>query len=57
MTLRKVRWVLARARQEGLATVEYAIAGGLITAAVVTAFQLLGSNVGGVLTRLAGSIK
>lgn len=31
--------------EEGLTTVEYAIAGGLVGAAVITAFQLLGVNV------------
>jgi pilus assembly protein Flp/PilA len=31
--------------EEGLTTVEYAVAGGLIAAAVVTAFVLLGEEV------------
>lgn len=31
--------------EEGLTTVEYAIAGGLIGAAVIAAFQLLGGEV------------
>lgn len=31
--------------EEGLTTVEYAVAGGLIAAAVVTAFVLLGDQV------------
>ncbi len=31
--------------EEGLTTVEYAVAGGLIAAAVVTAFVLLGEQV------------
>ena len=32
-------------REEGLTTVEYAIAGGLVAAGVIGAFQLLGSGV------------
>ena len=36
--------------EDGLTTVEYAIAGGLVGLAVVTAFQLLGVTVGGVIT-------
>jgi pilus assembly protein Flp/PilA len=31
--------------EEGLTTVEYAIAGGLVGAAVIAAFQLLGGQV------------
>jgi pilus assembly protein Flp/PilA len=31
--------------EEGLTTVEYAVAGGLISAAVIAAFTLLGANV------------
>ena len=31
--------------EEGLTTVEYAIAGGLVGAAVIAAFQLLGGEV------------
>ena len=36
--------------EEGLTTVEYAIAGGLVGAAVIAAFQLLGGEVGRVIT-------
>jgi pilus assembly protein Flp/PilA len=32
-------------KEEGLTTVEYAIAGGLVAAGVIGAFQLLGSGV------------
>ena len=32
--------------EEGLTTVEYAIAGGLVGAAVILSFQALGVNVG-----------
>jgi len=36
--------------QTGLTTVEYAIAGGLVGAAVIVAFTDLGTAVGGVIT-------
>jgi len=35
---------------EGLTTVEYAVAGGLIAAVVVFAFLTLGQTVGGIIT-------
>jgi pilus assembly protein Flp/PilA len=38
--------------EEGLTTVEYAIAGGLVGAAVIAAFQILGLTVGGVITNI-----
>jgi pilus assembly protein Flp/PilA len=38
--------------EEGLTTVEYAIAGGLVGAAVIFAFQALGLSVGGVITNI-----
>jgi len=38
--------------EEGLTTVEYAIAGGLVGAAVIFAFQALGLTVGGVITNI-----
>lgn len=38
--------------EDGLTTVEYAIAGGLVGAAVIAAFQLLGGTVGGVITNI-----
>ena len=41
---------------EGLTTVEYAIAGGLVGAAVVIAFTDLGTAVGNVITSLTGAI-
>lgn len=40
--------------EEGLTTVEYAIAGGLVGAAVIAAFQLLGTEVGRVINAIAG---
>ncbi len=38
--------------EEGLTIVEYAVAGGLITAAVVTAFTALGGEVRAVIGRM-----
>jgi pilus assembly protein Flp/PilA len=38
--------------EEGLTTVEYAIAGGLVGLAVIGAFQALGITVGGVITEI-----
>jgi pilus assembly protein Flp/PilA len=38
--------------EAGLTTVEYAIAGGLIGAAVVAAFQVLGLHVGAIMTNI-----
>lgn len=42
--------------EEGLTTVEYAVAGGLIAAAVVAAFFTLGETVRGVLERIDTAI-
>ncbi len=47
------RMVAMRKSQKGLTTVEYAIAGGLISAAVIGGFTLLGGNVAGVINALA----
>lgn len=41
---------------EGLTTVEYAIAGSLVGAAVVIAFTALGAQVGLVITGITGDI-
>jgi pilus assembly protein Flp/PilA len=38
--------------QRGLTTVEYAVAGGLISLAVIGAFTALGTQVGGVITQI-----
>ncbi|MEN8132983.1 MAG: Flp family type IVb pilin [Pseudomonadota bacterium] len=38
--------------EEGLTTVEYAIAGGLVGAAVIAAFLALGGQVGRVITAI-----
>jgi len=43
--------------ESGLTATEYAIAGGLVGAVVIGAFQLLGTNVGGVINFIAGSIQ
>ncbi|MDP3814408.1 Flp family type IVb pilin [Pseudomonas sp.] len=42
--------------EEGLTTVEYAVAGSLIAAAVVAAFQALGVQVGVVITGITAAI-
>lgn len=42
--------------EEGLTIVEYAVAGGLITLAVVAAFITLGSNVNTKITALASAV-
>lgn len=43
--------------EEGLTTVEYAIAGSLVAAAVVTAFTNLGTQVAAVINYLVGVVK
>ena len=42
--------------EEGLTTVEYAIAGGLVGAAVIAAFQALGLTVGGVISTINAAL-
>jgi len=42
--------------EEGLTTVEYAVAGALVAAAVVAAFKALGVQVTGVITTITGAI-
>ena len=42
--------------EEGLTTVEYAVAGALVAAAVVLAFTQLGTQVGLVIDNLKGAI-
>lgn len=42
--------------EEGLTVVEYAIAGGLVAAGVVAAFQGLGDNVNSVISGLCESV-
>jgi pilus assembly protein Flp/PilA len=42
--------------EEGLTTVEYAVAGGLIAAVVVVAFRTLGVTVGGVIEAIESEL-
>ncbi len=42
--------------EKGLTTVEYAIAGGLVAAGVIGAFQLLGGGVFNVINYLQGQL-
>lgn len=43
--------------EEGLTMVEYAVAGGLITAAAAVAFQTLGGDVTAVINKIDGFLK
>ena len=43
--------------EEGLTTVEYAVAGALVAVAVVTAFNLLGEEVGNTVNAMTTAIK
>jgi len=52
----KIELIKFLSEEEGLTTVEYAIAGGLVGAAVVIAFTDLGTAVGNVITGLTGAI-
>ncbi|MGA0072942.1 MAG: Flp family type IVb pilin [Steroidobacteraceae bacterium] len=42
--------------EDGLTTVEYAIAGALVGAAVIAAFQALGVEVGNVITTITNTL-
>ena len=42
--------------EEGLTTVEYAIAGGLVGAGVIAAFDLLGIEVASVIDAITGAL-
>ena len=42
--------------EEGLTTVEYAVAGGLITAAAIAGFKALGGKVSGIITAISGAL-
>lgn len=42
--------------EDGLTTVEYAIAGGLVGATVIAAFELLGIEVGEVITEITAEL-
>lgn len=52
----KLTHMTLRRSQKGLTTVEYAIAGGLISAAVIGGFTLLGGNVALVVNTIAGQL-
>ena len=43
--------------ESGLTTVEYAVAGALVSLAVVGAFQLLGAEVGTTINKLTAVVK
>lgn len=43
--------------EEGLTTVEYAIAGGLVGAGVIAAFDLLGQEVARVIDDITGALE
>ena len=43
--------------EEGLTTVEYAIAGGLVGAAVIGAFRLLGGQVSRIITAIMTALQ
>jgi len=43
-------------KEEGLTTVEYAIAGGLVAAGVIGAFSLLGTGVFNIINYLQGAL-
>lgn len=42
--------------EEGLTTVEYAIAGGLVGAGLIVSFDLLGTEVGRVIDDITGAL-
>lgn len=42
--------------EQGLTTVEYAIAGGLVGAAVILSFQALGVNVGVIIDNIVAAL-
>ena len=56
--MRNISWALIAFwnKEEGLTTVEYAIAGGLVAAGVIGAFQLLGTGVFNVINYLQGAL-
>ncbi len=52
----KFQAIARRAKQKGLTTVEYAVAGGLIAAAVIAAFIALGGQVNTIITGITASL-
>lgn len=55
IALTRAKWAL-KDKQKGLTTVEYAIGGSLVGLAVVTAFNLLGQDVGNVINDIRTNI-
>ena len=56
MTIMKNQLLKFLRDEEGLTIVEYAVAGGLITVAVVAAFGILGTNVNNRITALGSAV-
>lgn len=54
--LNQIQAIASLRKQRGLTTVEYAVAGGLITAAIIAAFILLGGRVGGIINAIAQAL-
>jgi pilus assembly protein Flp/PilA len=52
----KTKLVKFLRNQKGLTTVEYAVAGGLISLVLVGGFQLLGTSVDGVIRAIAAAL-
>jgi pilus assembly protein Flp/PilA len=52
----KVKIMKFLREEDGLTTVEYAIAGGLVGAAVIAAFQALGLTVSAVITTIDAAL-
>lgn len=55
MSVKDKFWAFLR-EEEGLTTVEYAIAGGLVGAAVIAAFILLGDKVDEIIRGIVGDL-
>lgn len=53
----KAKFLAFLREEEALTTVEYAIAGGLVGAAVIAAFLLLGQEVGRIINLIAGALQ
>ena len=54
--MKQVLAVASFRKQQGLTTVEYAIAGGLVGVAVIVAFLALGPAVSGVIQEITGQL-
>jgi len=55
MSVKGKFWAFLR-EEEGLTTVEYAIAGGLVGAAVIAAFVLLGERIDEIIRGIVGEL-